>query len=538
MIAAQITYQDVPAEVSTISAYAWRPGSRPVPLPVAVSRHDAEVSITFDPRTPAIVLFQRSDKAYLVDGPLPPAAEQSVRVLDRAWRRTVSGTAGANAPAGLPIAWVSDTGASGEVWPQCWWTGAATWDCMGVRLEGSGVAVLSSERVLSAAVTSGSTPVLRESRWARLVMVSERSGAAPTGLRLSAARPVTPTAQRVRTVRPASAPLSDVRVAMIGAGIAWVAGDSSPPGGWLEARGASTGPSYLPIEEVGAGSPLVPVRIVLDESRTIEATLLGRDSEPAGDTLVTTFRLIDPPQPRDSRDAPPRRVFVAETVADAEGTARVDGLGDADYELVAWHPRLGRASLLLPAGSARVTIHLQSPGIARGRVLAGGKPAAGVDVISVPDPAAYGAAQDPLDLKGGDARTAADGRFSLSLAPGGGGELRIGGAGYAVSRVPLPRASLPIVDLGDIELARTVAVTVALDRDSSCELRATGPIGRAGLQIVRGTRTGPGLFAMALPEEGGWEFVLVCDRGELSLTPSVVQVSARDGQQQIRLSIR
>ena len=206
------------------------------------------------------------------------------------------------------------------------------------------------------------------------------------------------------------------------------------------------------------------MHIVLDESHTIEATVFGRDSERAADALITTFRLIDPAQPRDSREPPPRRVFVAETVADTDGVARIDGLGDADYEVVAWHPRLGRASMLLPAGTARVTVRLQSPGTARGRVLAGGKPVAGVDVISVPDPAAYGAAQDPIDLKGGDARTALDGRFSLSLPSGGGGELRIGGGAYAVTRVALPRAPLPLVDLGDIELARAVAVAVVLDQ--------------------------------------------------------------------------
>jgi hypothetical protein len=250
------------------------------------------------------------------------------------------------------------------------------------------------------------------------------------------------------------------------------------------------------------------------------------------------YRLIDPrPQPN-SREPPPRRVFVAEAVAAADGLARIDGLGEADYEIVAWHPRFGRGETMLPVGRDRVTIHLLSPGMARGRVLAGGKPLANVDVVSVPDPSAYAGAVDPLDVKGGDGRTGADGRFSVTLAPGGGGELRIGGGRYAVRRVPLPRTPMPLVEIGDIELAGAITVSIALDSESACDLRAAGPIGRTGLQIVSGTPTGPGLFALAVPEAGAWEVVLACGSGEQALAPSVVTIDAGDEGRQIAVRIR
>jgi hypothetical protein len=194
--------------------------------------------------------------------------------------------------------------------------------------------------------------------------------------------------------------------------------------------------------------------------------------------------------------------------------------------------------MLLPAGAGRVTIRVLSPGIARGRVLAGGKPAAGVDVISMPDPAAYAAAVDPIDVKGGDARSGPDGRFMLALAPGGGGELRVGGGAYAIRRLPLPRAPLPIVELGDIEVGRSIAVSVVLDQDPGCDVRATGPVGRSGLQIVTATRTGPGLFAMTLPEEGSWEFVLMCGRQGRAVTPAIVKVTAAGVGQEVRLAVR
>jgi len=248
-------------------------------------------------------------------------------------------------------------------------------------------------------------------------------------------------------------------------------------------------------------------------------------AEPADAALVTIFRVIDPPPAPGAREPPPRRVFVAEAIADAGGRIHVDGLGDATYEIVAWHPWFGRGSLVMPAGADRLTIHLRSPGIARGRVLAAGKAAPGVDVTVVPDPSAFAAAVDPIDLKGGGARTGADGRFAIALAAGGGGELRVGGGTYPVRRVPLPRAPLPLVELGDIELGRPRTLSIVLDRDPGCEVRAAGPIGRTGLRLVAATRTAPGVFTITLPEDGSWEFVLVCGRDERTLVPSVVQVS-------------
>ena len=84
---------------------------------------------------------------------------------------------------------------------------------------------------------------------------------------------------------------------------------------------------------------------------------------------------------------------------------------------------------------------------------------------------------------------------------------------------------MPIVELGDIDLGRGITLSIALDQDPGCDLRAAGPIGRAGLRIVTATRTGPGLFRMTLPEEGSWEFGLVCGRDERALAPAVVRVT-------------
>jgi len=326
-------------------------------------------------------------------------------------------------------------------------------------------------------------------------------------------------------VRVETAALVDVRVTAVDASAMWMAGDSSPPSAWVELRSARSGPEYLALADVAEGSPQVALTVLLDDPRVVEVTVEAGGAVPAGGALVSVFRLIDRPATPGGREPPPRRVFASDVMADAEGRARLEGLGDAIYEIVAWHPRLGRGSLLLPAGAERETIKLQSLGIVRGRVLAGGKAAAGVEVSVVPDPAAAAGAEDPIELMGGGTRTGPDGRFAVTVAPSGGGELRVGGGTYPTKRVPLPRAPLPIVDAGDIELGRAISVSLVLDQDPGCDVRAAGPIGRTGLQIVTAERSAPGLFSLRLPEEGSWEFSLLCGKDERALAPSLVRVT-------------
>jgi hypothetical protein len=126
----------------------------------------------------------------------------------------------------------------------------------------------------------------------------------------------------------------------------------------------------------------------------------------------------------------------------------------------------------------------------------------------------------------------------VSLAPGGGGEVRIGGAGYPIRRFPLPRTPVPVVDLGDIDLGASILVTVVLDRDPGCDIRATGPVGRSGLQVIGGTRGGPGLFTIAFPEEGMWEVHLLCGRDEHALVPSFVSITQANAGKEVRMAIR
>jgi hypothetical protein len=322
--------------------------------------------------------------------------------------------------------------------------------------------------------------------------------------------------------------------------VAWLSGEGVPPDAWVDVRTAHSGPAYLALQDVAGGSPSLPLTVRLDATRTVDGIVLGLHEERASGALVTLFRLIDPPRPvSDPPRDKPRRVLVAETVADAAGAFHIDeGAGDAEYEVVGWHPQLGRASSMLPRGPGVVTVRLESPGTVRGRVLTDGKPLAGVDVISLPGPEAFRNADDVVALKGGDTRTGADGRFAVMLAAGGGGELRVGGGTWPIRRIPLPRVPPPLLDLGDIELGSPLEIAIALDQETACDVRATGPIGRSGLQIVAGTRTAPGLFRMVLPEPGLWAFGLLCGREERPLAPSTVHISPGDAGKEVRFSIR
>jgi hypothetical protein len=539
MIAASVVYHDLPRQVSHVTAYAWRHGAAPVPLLVTVTRDDIRIVVSFAvsaPAVPVVIALQRPDGTYLLDGPIAPREQAGDRDVDGVWRRGIAGTAADEG--GAPIEWLTDTGVSGA-WPSCWWRSATRWECMGVPVDAAGVVMAADGARLAAAVAGGnSTPMLRSSAWGRLVVVTDRGADPPPRVRIAAASP-SPPARRARALRLDTAVVADIRVSTVAPGVYWVAGDSSPPEAWLEIRSARSGPQYLPLADVVQAPAQLPLRVALDDRRDIEASVVSGGGEPVRGAFVTVFRLIDAWPAMAARDLPPpRRVLAAEATTTPDGTAALGGLGDADYEVVAWHPQLGRASVRLEKGAARVAIRLQSSGVARGRVLAGGRPAAGVDVFSVPDPAAYQAAADPIDVKGGDARTGADGRFLVALAPGDGGELRVGGGAYPVVRVPLPRAPVPLVELGDVELGQPLSVSIALDQDPGCELRAAGPVGRSGLQIVAAARTGPGLFTMTLPEEGTWELVLICGRTERALAPSLVRISAREGPRDLRLIVR
>jgi len=528
-----VTYRGVPAEVVRIQAYEWRDGRAPVELAAAIDRGGGAASVQVPAGVHVIVRFARSDGLYLLDGPFPWPAEPTERVLDTRWRRSIIIDASGSSFEDPAIHWLAGMDDE-DGWARCV-SEAARVTCWGVRAGVPGIAYFESQGRTWWAAVSGGAARFRSSAWGRLLIV--RGPPFDSSVRVRLRHPVAST-QRSRSVRLETQDVTRATGVPIGQSAIWVAGDEVPEGAWVEVLGAQSGPAYLSMRELAEGPASLPIHVALPDARGLDGTVLGQGDTPAAGSLVTLFRLLEKP-PATTRDRdPPRRVLVAETTADGGGAFRFNGLGEADYEVVAWHPQLGRSSSILTPHSDRVEIHLQSAGVIRGRVTSGGRPVEGVDVIGVPDEAAARNAADLLDLKGGDARSGRDGRFVVFLAAAG-GELRIGGGRYPVRRIPLPRGvGTTSLDLGDVDLGTPIAISVVLDDDPACVVRAAGPVGRTGLQIVSGNRVAPGLHTLLIPEPGFWEFGLSCGEQERALSPGVIEIGPALAGKEVRFLVR
>jgi len=530
-----VSYADVPSTVTSVHVFAWQDGRAPVELrpPEQFSTASGSVQVECPSGAAVTVSFVRGDE-YLLDGPFDCPSVNSRRRIDLTWRRTVRVRAPPKSSARPDITWVSASREAQDAWPRCAWTETSA-ECWGSPVDAHGALLfMDGDRVWWTLVLGGA-PVadFRQSVWARLIAVNDVAGYGP--LTAAIARPMT-SGERRMSLRLDTALVAGASAVPVSPGSVWIQGDQMPPSAWVELSAARAAPTYLPLDEVAHALPSLTHWVTLDPARVLDGVVHGSQGR-AGGALVTLFRLIDPPASKGDPHQP-RRVFAAETVAGASGEFRFDTLGDADYEVVVWHAQFGRGIAAVARGDTSVTVRLESAGQVRGRVVVGGKPVAAVDVISLPDPQAYAQAADLTDVKGGDARTATDGRFVVSLAPGGGGEVRVGGGSYPIRRFPLPRAPIPLVDLGDIDLGEPLEVTVVLDHDPGCDIRATGPIGRSGLQVIGGTRAGPGLFTIAFPEEGMWEVHLLCGRDEHALVPTFVSITQANAGKEVRMAVR
>jgi hypothetical protein len=450
--------------------------------------------------------------------------------------RIVSGQVPVGSDAIRHVEWIrTDVDAANP--PRCVLTHPAGWACWVARGEGAGVVVLHADGLLWWRSTApGVDAARRSARWGRLIVIS---GAVrrDVPVRVSLARPAVPAA-RMRAVRLETAPIPDAQVVGVTPHAMWIAGSAAPPQSWVEVSSSIAAPLYLPLEDVAAAPASIPLLVALSDARPLTGLVVSSRDQPAPGALVTLFRLIEPPPAKDNSAPPPRRVFTAETIAGDDGRFVLPALGNAAYEIVAWHPQQGRSSIALRATDEDVVVRLGSAGVVRGRVVSSGRAIEGVGVISVPDAAVFASAIDLTELKGGDARTGADGRFAVIIAPAGGGELRIGGGAHPVKRIPLPRSPPGDLDVGDVDLGQPIRLVVRLDRDLGCDLRAAGPVGRTGMQLIQGTRTAGGVFDVAIPEEGVWEISLRCGENSRSVSPSLVQVRSTDERRELSVVVR
>jgi hypothetical protein len=532
-----LTYVHVPTAVNSAHVLTWQDRRSPVELqpPGEIVRESNTARVECTSGANVIVSFERADGTYLVDGPFVCPPNDGERPLDLTWRRTLHLRVPLGLSAHPDVSWVSATADTVDGWPRCAWT-RGTAECWGTTVDARGALIFTDgDRVWWSLVT-GSAPVrdFQASGWARLIRIN--AGADAGNVVAAIVGPVT-SPERRASLRLDTARVASAHAISIASGGVWVHGEQTAASAWIEIRTPAAAPLYLPLDEVVHGPPALPLWVTLDPPRRLDGVVRGAQGTGAG-AIVTLFRLIDPLPARPDQHPQPRRVLADETRADATGEFQFDALGDADYELVAWHPQFGRGVAAVARGDTSVTVRLELAGQVRGRVMAGRTPLAGVDVISLPDPGAFAQTADLTELKGGDGRTGQDGRFVVSLASGGGGEVRVGGGRYPIRRFSLPSVPLPLVDLGDIDLGSAIEMTMVLDRDPGCDIRATGPVGRSGLQVIVGTRTGPGLFTIVFPEEGSWEVHLLCGRDEHALAPSLLAITQANSGKEVRLLIR
>lgn len=530
-----LTFVGVPRAATTLVLMDQRSDGLLVPR----SRHPlaapGTITIAGVPGSRTFAVFPRADNAYVADGPIEWPDRPSTRRVPSSWRRTVQARGG-SADTGR-LDWVS-TDHDDDGWPRC---GAVpgVWECWGIALDSSGVIVSGNGEDVQWSIVAPRVQAasIRRSKWGRLLEIGDVEPATPVDVRLR--RLVAPPPHRWRDIRVQTTELKG-RADPVAGNAVWISGDEDPPGAWVEIAAGGLGPVLAAVHDLASGLPALVHRVTFPEPATVAGTVLDESSAPVPGALVSLFRLVDPPGPAEDRpDGTPRarRVAAGEQLTGEGGGFSFAPLAAGDYEVLVWHGRLGRRSVLVSAPAEAVRVRLAPGRTARGRVLRRGRPAPGVTIVSVPDLAAVSTVDDLTELKGGDGTTGLDGRFVVALPDASGGELRIGGGRTAVKRIPFPAASAAAsVDLGDIELPDGLAATFVLDEDPGCDLTIVGPLGHAGLQIVTAERTERGMFETVLPEAGSWRVVLSCAGTERLLVPAIVNVGA--GTPPVRLRVQ
>ena len=485
---------------------------------------------------------------YIIDGPFRWPAQAATYLVHARWRRTVRGRF---PRAGSPLTWIGLNDSGVPESPSCNWISSADWECVGVPLDSTGVVVITAPGQVHCAIPVGPLSAAgvqmsqrRTSVWGRLVVVSSGPpmfGEGPGDARVTARRLIVPRA-RPQSVRLEEAQDDRIRVDAAGNGAVWISGNDVPDDGWIEIRARGRATERIEVHEVAGAPAELPLRVQLQPSAAVFGRVTAGPGIAAAESMVTLYRFAhrrpnEPGEPNDQKQ-PQKRITVAEMRADGDGAFRFDDLARERYEIVAMHPTLGRGEARLEPDGQEVDVALRRPARAVGRVVRDGVPAAGVRVVVVPALAQFAVSGDVTELRGGETETDPDGRFTISLAPRGSGELRVGDERTGVRRVPLgPAESLPeVVQIGTIELNALPPLTLVFEAAGTCDLLMTGPDARTGMSVVRASRLGPAMFQAALPEPGRWHVVAVCGRRERAVMPATIDVRPGGPDVTIRLS--
>ncbi|HEX5475616.1 MAG TPA: hypothetical protein VFX12_13235 [Vicinamibacterales bacterium] len=534
-LAVPVTFGPVPQPVVAVRAIAW-PDGAPVDVPVrAATDRGGRVIVRLAPGHLTVILAVAPDGRYLLDGPFVWPAKSASRTLRLVWRRTIAGHVPIEP--GAAIDWVGASSAS-DGWPSCRWRASGAWECLGVEAGASGVVVLTRGAGLRYAVVlpGREASAVRRAAWGRMVVLRSLGAAEPAPVACKALRLDVP-ARRPQTIRLRAVAVASVECVPLNTAV-WVAAGQNVASGWIEVRAGRFAPVRLPLDDLSAGPPQLPVEAPLAAALAIRGSARDPQRQPIAGVQLSLFRLLDEPFRSADPHRPPRRVLEAEKTSGEDGAIEFTGLADGTYELVGLDPQAGRALLIVTAPAEGAELRFAPRATARGRVVREGEPQAGVPVTVMPDLGAFERSEDPTRLRGGSVETGPDGTFSVALPVDGGGDLLVGGGDWPVRRVPLPNVLPPLFDAGTIELGGGIDVTAVLDGADGCTLVFTGPLGRAGLQIVRGRQVSPGLFSVRVPEAGSWATALVCGRQEVRVAPAVVTIDTGNATATVTLTRR
>jgi hypothetical protein len=487
----------------------------------------------------SLLLIRGAGQAgYIIDGPFRWPVQAATYFIRARWRRTVRGRFPL---AGGALTWIGQDDRGLTESPSCNWTGSGAWECVGVPLDAGGVVVATSPGQVHCALPAGPLSAAgvqasqrRSSTWGRLLIVSSGppASAVAGGARVMARRLITPRA-RPQSLRLEEGQDDRIRVDPAGDGAVWISGNEVPDDGWIEIGARDRASERLEVRDVAGAPAELPLRVQLQPSAVVSGRVTAGPGVAAPESIVTLYRFASrrPTEPREliapnGARQPQKRIAVAEVRADADGVFRFDDLARERYEIVAMHPTFGRGEVRLEPDGQEVEVALRRPARAVGRVVRDGVPAAGVRVVFVPALAQFATAGDVTELRGGEAETDHDGRFTISLAPRGSGELRVGDERAGVRRVPLgPAESLPeVVQVGTIELDALPPLTLVFEAAGACSLLLTGPDARSGMSVIRASRLGPAMFQAAVPEPGRWHVVAVCGPRERAVMPATIDV--------------